>query len=302
MSRRAIRQSFDPRAGIQPHEPWLENGYPGQFPEPGRNGVARAIDDRRIGNTVQLAGFTPGAAATTYPAVRLLDVSLQKIAGIAGKPDAQFQSGSWELSIQANVTQGFQAAGAGVQCVVPLLARVRMGIGDATVDVELSPFPSAAIPLPCDHVIVDVTWDPFRPEDYGIAAGDLVVPPQVTVTGMVQRSTGSSDARRVFVAKGEALGVSLLSRVPAMAKGAMVYSANSAEVYAAGALWRYRTCDPATEIVTGTAAVVSTYTGAELGTIRSNGSLADVPGAARWWIYTAPTMGGPVFIDFEIGL
>jgi hypothetical protein len=297
-----VRSMHDPRAGIQPDRDWLRDGYPGQFPTPGRNGVPRPIDDKRIGNTVNLAGFTPGAPVATYPTVRLLDVSLQKIAGIAGKPDAQFDSGSWELSIQATVTQKFVAADPAVFCVVPLLAKVRMGVGDANVDVELSPFPSAAIPLPCDHVIVDVTWDSFRPEDYGVLPGFLVTPPMVSVTGMVQRSTGSSDARRVFVAKGDGVGVSLLGRVPAMAKGAMVYSSNSAEVYAAGAVWRYRACDPNEEITTGTAAVVSTYTGAELGTIRANGALADVPGAARWWIYTAPTMGGPVFIDYEVGL
>lgn len=293
----------DPRAGIQPDRNWLAEGFPGKFPIPGRSGVPRAIDDQRIGDTVLLPGFAPGTPAAALPKQRILDVSLQRIAGAQGTADAQWQTGSWELAIQANITKKLNAAGALVLGVVPIVAKIRMGTGSGEINVEVSPFPSAVIPLPCDHVTVEVTWDSFRLEDYGTVANSLAVPEEVSITATVQRSTGSSDARRVFVAKPDAIGVSLLARVPAMAKRAMLYSNASAEVYAAGALWRLRAIDPNEEITTGTASVITTYTGAELGAIRNQGALSDVPGAARWWLYTAPTItAGPVFVDFEIGL
>jgi hypothetical protein len=289
-----------PGGGLSP----TGGGFPGNFPVPGRNGVERPIDDTRIGNVEKLAGFAPGTPVTAYPKKRLLDISLQKIAGLTGSKDAQFEAGSWVLAIQANVTGKWLGADPANVAVCPLLAKIEMGTGTTTINVEVSPFPSASIPLPCDHVIVEVTWDPFRPEDYiAGGAGFLIVPAEVTVSATVQRSTGSSDARRVFVAKQDAVGVSLLSRVPAMAKGAMVYSNLSAEVYAAAAQWRLRAADPNEEITTGTAGIITTYTGVELGAIRNAGELADVPGAARWWIYTAPSIaGGPVFVDYEIGL
>lgn len=278
-------------------------GFPGDYPDPGRHGIARPIDDQRIGNQIVLNGFGSGTPIAAYPKVRLLDISLQKIAAATSRPDAQFEAGSWVLALQADIV-GKQWTGVdpNQRAVCPLLAKIQMGTGTTNVDVEVSPFPSASIPLPCDHVIVDITWDTFRPEDYGDAPGFLFVPDQVVVRATVERSFGSSDARRVFVAKEDAIGVSLLAQVPAMAKRVQVYSGNSAQVYAAGAAFTMRAADPNTEILTGTAAVVTSYTGAELGLIRTAGEMADVPGAARWWLYTAPAMAGPVFVDFEIGL
>lgn len=275
----------------------------GVYPVPGRFGVARPIDDVRIGATKTLAGFAPGTPVVAYPKVNLLRVSLQEIAAATGHPDKQFDTGSWVLAIEANVTRNWNAADPLVECVCPLLAKIKMGTGDANMNVEISPFPSASIPLPCDYVEVEITWDSFRPEDYGTTDNFLAVPEEVTVTASIERSVGSSDARRVFIGRGDGVGVSLLGRVPPMAKRVMVYSNTSAEVYAAGAIFRLRAADPNTEITTGTAAVLTTYTGPELAGIRNSGALADVPGAARWWIYTAPSItGGPVFIDYEIGL
>lgn len=291
-----------PRFGHLPSG--LDRGFPGEFPDPGRHGVQRPIDDQRIGNEVVLSGFASGTPPAALPQKRILDISLQSIAAATQSPDAQFEAGSWVLTLQAEIA-GKQWTGVDVnqQAVCPLLAKVRMGTGTTNIDVALSPFPSASIPLACDHVIVDVTWDSFRLEDYQDAAFALFVPDQVIVRATVERSFGSSDARRVFIAKGDVAGVSLLGRVPAMAKRVQVYSSASAEVYAAGALFRMRAADPNEEILTGTAAIITTYTGAELGTIRTNGSMADVPGAARWWLYTAPSItGGSVFVDFELGL
>lgn len=282
--------------------PPLGGNYPGPYPIPGHMGVPRPVDGQKIGDTITLAGFAPGTPVEALPRKEILNVSLQQLVALAGVPDKQFETGSWELAIQATVTGKWQGAVPQVECVCPLLAKIKMGVGTAQVELEVSPFPSAVIPLPCDHVTVTMTWDSFRLQDYGVNPGDLVAPAEVSVSATVQRSTGSSDARRVFVAKADPIGVSLISTVPSMAKRVMVYSNISADVYAAGAIFRYRAADLASEITTGTAAVITTYTGAELGAIRNQGNLADVPGAARWWIYTNFGQGSPVFVDYEIGL
>lgn len=276
--------------------------YPGPYPVPGHMGVPRSVDGQKLGEQITLAGFAPGTPITAYPSKQIIDVSLQQLVALAGIKDLQFETGSWELALQATVTKNWNGAVPQVQCVCPLLAKIKMGVGTAQVNLEVSPFPSATIPLPCDRVTVTMTWDTFRPEDYGVDPDFLIVPEEVSIAATVQRSTGSSDARRVFIAKGDPVGVSLISTVPSMAKNVMVYSGNSADVYAAGATFRFRAADLATEISTGTAAVITTYTGVELGGIRNSGELADVPGSARWWIYTNAAQGGPVFVDYEIGL
>jgi len=283
----------------------LEQGYPAEFPIPGRFGIARAIDDQRVGNTERLSGFAPGTPVSAFPRKQILNVSLQQIAAALKAPDKQFDTGSWELVVAARVSQPWNAAG--FFCVCPLVATVEMGVGGATTTVELQAFPSATIPLPCDKVIVNIGWDTFRPEDYVTEPGfvPLAVPGEVEVTATIQRSVGSSDARRTFVFRpGFAAGTTASGLVPAHAKRVMAYSVDSAQVYAAGALFQLQASDLA-EITAGFATGISTYTGPQMFAIRNAGEMIDVPGNARRWIYIgdgAVPIGNPVFVDFEIGL
>jgi hypothetical protein len=278
------------------------------YPTPGRHGVPRPIDDQRIGHSIELVGHIGGGVSQFPPPVRLLDVSLQQIAAAYNLPDKQWDTGSWELAISAELlTDGtgsaYAGAIAGQLAVVPLLAQIQMGIGNARIPLEVSPFPSCSIPLPCDRVIVDVGFDTFNRGQYQPAVNRFVLPNRVRVTALVQRSTGAGDARRTFNFFVDAVDTGpFRDLVPPFAKSVMVFSGNPLVAYAAGANLILQ-ATTLTEAAPATAVVVTDYSGPILQLIWQSGARADVPGAARFWQSSnIPAPTASFFVDFEIGL
>jgi hypothetical protein len=292
--------------GLTPHG----GNFPGPYPVPGRFGVDRPIDDQRIGNEVKLRGVQVGTETTTHTPdltdqKRLLDVSLQQIAAATGKSDAQWVPGSWVLAIEAFVTGKWTATAApGPQpfAVCPLLARIRMGIGGAEVIVEVSPFPSASIQLPCDRVIVEVGWDPYRPQQYGQTAGKLILPDELTVRATIQRGNGVGDARRTFLAF-DPNGIGFDGDIPPFAQSVMPYNASDAAVYNAGAVFDQFATD-VNDVVGAGFTTITLYTGAQMQGIKNAGERLDCPGAARRWRYDsgAAALATPLFVDFAVGI
>ena len=298
------------RFGTQPTGLTPDGGhFPGPFPVPGRFGVARPIDDQRIGNEVTLRGIQVGTENTTHTpdltdSKRLLDVSLQQIAAATGKPDAQWVPGSWILAIEAEVTgKWFATAPPGPQpfAVCPLLANIRMGIGGTEQAVEISPFPSASIQLPCDRVIVEVGWDPFQAAQYGQAAGKLILPDQLTVRATIQRGNGVGDGRRTFVYFNPNL-IGLDGDIPPFAQSVMPYS-TAPQVYNAGATFTQFATDINDVVGAGFTSIVR-YSGPELLSLKQQGVRVDCPGAARKWRYDSGAVGlvEPLFVDFAVAI
>lgn len=286
--------------------------FPGPYPVPGRFGVERPIDDQRIGNEVKLRGVQVGTELTTHTPdlsdqKRLLDVSLQQIAAASGKPDAQWVPGSWVLAIEAFVTGKWTAtAPPGPQpfAVCPLLARIRMGIGGAEVIVEVSPFPSASIQLPCDRVIVEVGWDPYNAVQYAQAAGFLILPDELTVRATIQRGNGVGDARRTFVYYNPNL-IGVDGDIPPFAQSVMPYSTdpNVYKAAAPSATFTQFATDINDVIGAGFTSILR-YDGAEMQGIKDAGTRLDCPGAARRWRYDSGNvaLAEPLFVDFAVGI